>query len=59
MMDAKKTAQQELMALAQQTKHYCNLLIRQCNNWLPEGQPANRKTAKNRLDKTTINKPIN
>jgi len=35
------------------------LLIRQCNNWLPEGQPANRKTAKNRLDKTTINKPIN
>ena len=35
-MNTKKISKKDIIALAQQTKHHCNLLITQCDNWLPE-----------------------
>ena len=38
-MDAeiiKKEEQKEILALAEHTKYYCDLLIKQCDSWLSE-----------------------
>jgi hypothetical protein len=35
-MITEKTNKDNIIALAQQAKHHCNLLITQCDSWLPE-----------------------
>ena len=35
-MDTKRIEKDEIIALAKKTKHYCDLLIEQSNNWLSE-----------------------
>jgi hypothetical protein len=35
-MDAKNVEKDEIISLAQKTKHYCDLLIKQSNSWLSE-----------------------
>jgi len=35
-MIAEKTTKKEIIALAEHTKYYTDLLIKQCDNWLPE-----------------------
>jgi hypothetical protein len=35
-MNAEKTSKDDILALAEKAKHNCNLLINQCENWLPE-----------------------
>jgi len=32
----KTKEQEEILALARNTEYYCDLLIKQCDNWLPE-----------------------
>ena len=39
-MIAEKTIRKEIIALAEHTKYYTNLLIKQCDNWLPEDEGA-------------------
>ena len=38
------TNKDEIIALAEKTKHYCNLLIEQSNNWLQEEKIENKET---------------
>jgi len=38
-MDTKNVSEEErkeILALAENTKHYCDLLIKQCDSWLSE-----------------------
>jgi len=44
-MKTVKKQKKEIMALAEKTKHYCNLLIAQSENWLPE-EGAKRQKVK-------------
>ena len=41
-MKTVKKQKKEIMALAEKTKHYCNLLIAQSENWLPEEGAKNK-----------------
>ena len=35
-MDKEKPVQKDIIALAKKTRYYCDLLVNQCDNWLPE-----------------------
>ncbi|MDL2281670.1 hypothetical protein LJC44_00950 [Parabacteroides sp. OttesenSCG-928-G06] len=48
-MDAKKPHKEDILSLAKKTKHYCDLLIGQSDNWLPEKKE--RKNIIKRPDK--------
>ena len=37
-MNVNKTTNKEVIALAEHAKYYTDLLIKQCDNWLPEGE---------------------
>jgi hypothetical protein len=51
-MNTERTDKEEIIFLAEKTKHYCNLLIEQSNNWV-EG-----KTQKGRRGvSTSLNDP--
>jgi hypothetical protein len=34
-MDRKNTGQEEIITRAERIQHFCDLLICQCDNWLP------------------------
>lgn len=44
-MNRKKTDKEEILALAQKTKHYCELLIKQSDSWLPEEEQKTESAA--------------
>jgi hypothetical protein len=46
-MNTERTDKEEIIFLAEKTRHYCNLLIAQSNNW-GEAQPAAQRA--NNLD---------
>ena len=50
------TKRDEIIALAEKTKHYCDLLIEQSNNWLPEGKKKNGETKKSKNEKSNKDK---
>lgn len=49
-MGTKKVDKREIIALAKKTKHYCDLLIKQSDNWLSEEEGI--KNIEKRLSKT-------
>jgi len=58
-MDAKmvQVAEQEkIIALAKQTKHYCDLLIEQCDSWLSEEE--GRKNAAKKRERVYLPKRV-
>jgi len=55
-MDAKdinEDNRKNILALAERTKHYCDLLIKQCDSWLPEEEElqnlAKRRTKRSKI----------
>ena len=40
---------EELLSLAEKTKHYCNLLIAQSNSWQPEKNPEGKRWVKEKI----------
>lgn len=48
-MDTKKPDKEDIIALAEKTKHYCDLLIEQSDNWLSEEEGV--RNVEKRLDK--------
>lgn len=53
-MDTKKTDKKDIISLAEKTKHYCDLLIEQSDNWLSEEEGV--RNLEKRLDKSSENK---
>lgn len=49
-MGTKKTDKEEIISLAKKTKHYCDLLIEQSDNWLSEEE--GNKNVEKRLAET-------
>ncbi|MDL2256670.1 hypothetical protein LJC06_00520 [Bacteroidales bacterium OttesenSCG-928-I14] len=52
-MDAKQRNKENILSLAEKTKHYCDLLIEQSDNWLSEEEGI--KNIEKRLDKPSGN----
>lgn len=50
-MDTKKAKKEEIIALAEKTKHYCDLLIEQSDSWLSEEEGT--KNVEKRLSKSS------
>ena len=54
-MDEKKEEREEILALAENTKYYCDLLIKQCDSRLSEEEAANnlgrRRTERSKIKK--------
>jgi len=46
-MIAEKTTKKEIIALAEHTMYYTDLLIKQCDSWLPEDE--GKKNAEKRI----------
>jgi len=44
-MAKNKSEKEEIISLAKKTKRYCDLLIKQSENWVIEELPGKRKTS--------------
>jgi hypothetical protein len=53
-MNTKKPDKDNIISLAEKTKHYCDLLIEQSDSWLSEEKGV--KDVEKRLDKSSENK---
>jgi len=58
-MDIEKNIKEDILRRAENLLHYNNLLIEQCDKWLPEEEGArimeNRITERRRKEKKSIN----